>query len=134
MSPHESLIRSLLTAVADGTMLDDPMRYWHPDARQIEYPSLLRPAGHTRELDGILAGAEAGRGMLREQRYDVHSVIEQGDRVAVQFTWHGVLGAGIAGMPEGSELTAHVAAFYEIADGRILTQASYDCYEPLPVA
>ena len=134
MTENETLIRSLYAAVEDDTLADDPMRYWHPDAEQVEYPSLLRPAGHTRGLEGIVAGAQTGRGMIREQHYDVHSVIEQDDRLAVQFTWRATLAADIGGMTAGSELTAHIAAFYEIRDGRILRQSSYDCYEPLPTA
>ena len=72
--------------------------------------------------------------MIRDQSYDVHTVIEQDDRLAMQFTWHATLAADIAGMREGSQLTAHIAAFYEFRDGLILKQSSYDCYEPLPVA
>lgn len=130
---HETLIRSLYRAVAEGTLTDDPRRYFHADAEQVEYPSLLRPAGNTRDLAGIIAGAELGRGMIRDQQYDIHNVIEQDDRLAVQFTWTAVLAADIAGMPAGSSLAAHIAAFYEFRDGLILRQSSYDCYEPLPV-
>lgn len=134
MTPHETLIRDLFDAVESGTLADDPLRFWHPDAEQVEYPSLLRPAGHARDLEGILAGAELGRGMIRDQRYEVHTVIERGDRIAMQFTWRGTLATSLGGMPEGAQLVAHVAAFYEFRDGRIVRQSSYDCYEPLPSA
>jgi ketosteroid isomerase-like protein len=133
MSPNEQLIRDLYVAVERDEMADDPMSYWHADAEQVEYPSLLRPGGHTRDLAGIVAGAQAGRALIREQHYDIHTVIEQDDRLAVQFTWRGTLAIDAAGMIAGSELVAHIAAFYEMRDGRILRQSSYDCYEPLPV-
>jgi len=134
ISAHEQIVRDLFAAIQDDTFLEEPGRYWHPDAEQIEYPSLLRPAGGSRSLAGILQGAQAGRGMIRGQTYEVHTVIEQGDRMAMQFTWRATLGTDLGGMTAGSELVAHIAVFYEFRDGRILRQSSYDCYEPLPQA
>jgi ketosteroid isomerase-like protein len=31
----------------------------------------------------------------------------------------------------GRELTAHIATFTQMRDGRIFRHATYDCYEPL---
>jgi predicted ester cyclase len=133
MASHETLVRSLYSAVADGTIADDAGRYFHPEAEQVEYPSLLRPAGGSRDLAGIIEGARLGRGVIRDQRYDLHAVVDDGERLAVQFTWTATLSADVAGMSAGSALVAHVAAFYEFRNGLIVRQSSYDCYEPLPV-
>ena len=32
--------------------------------------------------------------------------------------------------PSGQELTAHIAQFIELKDGRIASIETYDCYEP----
>jgi predicted ester cyclase len=75
-------------------------------------------------------GAELGARIIREQRYDVHRVIESGDDVAVQLTWTATTATAIGDLPAGTALTAHVAAFYDFCDGLIRRQSSYDCYEP----
>ena len=107
---------------------------YHPDAEQVEYPSLVRPTGHRRPLDEMLAGAELGREMIRDQRYDVHQVVEQGDHVAVQLTWTATMAVDAGSIPLGTDLVAHVAIFYDFRDGLVLRQSSYECYEPLPAS
>ena len=82
----------------------------------------------------MLAGAELGLAMIREQHYDVHHVVVQGDRVAVQLTWTATTAVDAGPIPAGTDLVAHVALFYEFRDGLVLRQSSYDCYEPLPAS
>ena len=106
--------------------------HFYPDAEQVEYPSLMRPAGHTRGLDGILAGAELAAGMVTDQRIEVRSVVDDGERLAAQVTWSATAAVDLGTVPAGTRLVAHVAAFYEFRDGLVLRQSSYDCYEPLP--
>ena len=104
-----------------------------PDAEQVEYPSAIRPTGSRRPLADMLAASEQGAGLLSAQSYDVVSYLEQGDTAAVQLTWRGTLAVPMGTVPAGSELVAHVGAFYAFApDGRIARQSSYDCYEPFP--
>ena len=67
---------------------------------------------------------ERGKGLLSAQTYDVHEVIAAGDTIAARATWRGTLAA------TGQELTAHIATFSEVRDGRIFRHATYDCYEP----
>lgn len=128
MSDNEKLVRSLLSAIAAGA---NPAAHFHPDAEQIEYPSLMRPAGHRRPLADMVAGFELGKSIIAGQHYDVHTVIEQDDRLSVQLTWTATTAAPVGGLPAGTGLTAHVAVFYEFREGLILRQSSYDCYQPL---
>ena len=130
-STNETLIRDFYAAVSRGATGDELAAFFDPDARQIEYPSRLRPAGHTRGLDEILAGAELGLSVITDQSYELHAFLEQGDRAAAQFTWRGTLAVDAGGIPAGTRLVAHVGAFYEFRGSRILSQASYDCYEPI---
>jgi ketosteroid isomerase-like protein len=134
MSTRTDLLLDLFAAISDGVTDDRLTRFFHPDAEQVEYPSLMRPLGHRRPLAEMIAGAEAGAALIRTQTFDVHHVVEQGDHVAVQLTWTAVLAIDAGDLPAGSRVVSHVAAFYDFRDGLVLRQSSYDCYEPLPVA
>ena len=133
MSAQTDLIRRLYIAISEGITPEGLTTFFHPDAEQVEYPSLLRPEGHRRPLEEMQAGAEVGATMIKAQVYDVHRMLEDGDEVAVQFTWTATLAITLGAMAAGSRLVSHVGAFYEFRDGLILRQSSYDCYEPLPV-
>ena len=134
MGTHLDHLHDLCTAISDGASGDRLRAFFHPDAEQVEFPSLMRPEGHRRPLDEMLAGADLGLAMIRDQRYDVHHVVEQGDHVAVQLTWTATMAVDAGPVPAGTDLVAHVAAFYVFRDRLVLRQSSYDCYEPLPVS
>jgi ketosteroid isomerase-like protein len=99
-------------------------RVLHPDARVSELPNLINRDGTERDLDDARKAFANGRGLLSAQRYEIHEVIEAGDRIAARVTWRGTL------VETGQELTAHIATFSEVRDGRIFRHATYDCYEP----
>lgn len=131
MEDHLNLLHRLYASVSAGPAGEDLAQFFHPDAEQVEYPSLLRPQGHRRGLAEMREGAALGAAIISDQRFDVHTVVEEGDRVAVQLTWTATTTTDLGALPAGTALTAHVAAFYLFADGLILRQSSYDCYEPL---
>src|SRR5690349_6440482 len=87
-------------------------RVLHPDARISEMPNAINPGA-----------SERGKGLLSEQRYDVHEAIVADDKIAARATWTGTLAAN------GQTLKAHIATFSEVRDGRIFRHATYDCYE-----
>ena len=128
---HEKHLRNLYAAISAGATGDDLAAFWHRDAEQIEYPSVMRPTGHRRSLTQILEGSELGAKMIRDQHYDVHTVVEHEDHVAVQFTWTATVVTDLGTIAAGTRLVSHVAAFYVFRDGLILRQSSYDCYEPI---
>jgi ketosteroid isomerase-like protein len=129
---HEQHLRNLYLAIAGGATGDDLAAFFHPDAEQVEYPSLMRPQGHRRPLSEMVEGSERGLEIIRDQHYDVHTVIAAGDEVAVELTWTATVAADLGTLAAGTPLVAHVAAFYVFRDGLVLRQSSYDCYEPLP--
>ena len=131
MTAQLDLLRQLYAAISDGVTGERLAAFFHPEAEQVEYPSLLRPRGHRRPLSEILEGAERGASMIKDQHFDVHHVVEQDEDVAVQLTWTATLAMGAGGLTAGSALVSHVAAFYVFRDGLVLRQSSYDCYEPL---
>jgi ketosteroid isomerase-like protein len=131
MTSHEHLLRQLYAAIEAGLTGDELRRFWHPDAEQVEYPSVLRPRGHRRGLDELIAGSELGLTTVRDQHYEVHTLVEQGDEMAVQLTWTATVAQDLGAVGAGTLLVSHVAAFYVFRDGLVLRQSSYDCYEPI---
>ena len=133
-STHERVVRELLAAIEAEAPVETVAGFWHPDAEQVELPSLMRPAGHRRGLAEMLEGYRAGVGFLRSQAYDLRDVVDDGERLAVQLRWTATTAVDAGAPRAGTELVAHVAVFYEFRDGLVLRQSSYDCYEPLPRA
>ena len=132
MTDQVTLLRQLYASISDGVTGERLAAFFHPSAEQVEHPSLLRPHGHRRSLAEILEGAELGASMIEDQHFDVHHVVEQDEHVAVELTWTATLAMDAGGIPAGTPLVAHVAAFYVFRDGLVLRQCSYDCYEQLP--
>ena len=99
-------------------------RVVHPDVRFSEMPNAINRDGTERDRAAALAGVRAGpRTLLAQQSYDVHERVDAGDTIAARVTWRGTL-------QSGQELTAHVATFTQVRDGKIFRHATYDCYEP----
>ena len=78
-------------------------RVLHPEAHISELPNLINRDGTER---------------------DVHEVVRAGDTIAARTTWYGKIAA------TGQELTAHIATFTQVRDGKVFRHATYDCYEP----
>src|ERR1051325_4494783 len=93
-------------------------RVLHPEARISEMPNAINRAGTERDLVDARAAFARGRGLLAKQRYDVHQVLTDGPMIAARATWRGTLAA------DGKELTAHIATFSEVRDGRIFRHAT----------
>ncbi len=127
---NESLVRALMRALESGERGASLARFFTDDAEQVEYPSVMRPAGGTRGVQALIEGSVAGARLLASQSYELLEFIAAGDRAAVRLTWRATTATEVAGLPAGSTLTAHIAQFYEFRDGRISRQRSYDCYEP----
>lgn len=124
------LVRAYLKELEAGTVGDKLARFFTFDAVQIEFPNQLNPSGGRSDLATILARAEQGQRILREQRYQVTSEVAQGDNVAVEATWYGVLAVGVGSLAAGTEMKANFAMFFELRGGRIRSQHNYDCFQP----
>ena len=134
MSERERLVRDLMRAITDGEPAEVISAHFHPDAEQVELPSLMRPEGHNRTLAEMLEGYRAGSDLLLWQHYDIENVVDDGEQVAVQLRWTATTAVDAGALPAGTELVAHVAVFYRFQDGKILRQSSYDCYERVKAA
>ncbi|MCI3931929.1 nuclear transport factor 2 family protein [Streptomyces sp. AN091965] len=117
-------------AVGAGVTGDELAAFFTADVVHHELPNLLFPKGVVRDLPGILEAAEAGRGTLRRQTYDIRNAVACGDKVALEVEWTGELAVPLGTLPAGHVLRARIAAFLDFRDGRISAQRNYDCYEP----
>ena len=123
-------VRALFRALEAGQTGDALAVHFDPEARQLEYPSLIGPQVRERGLADILAASVAGAGLLVDQRYDEVEALEIGNRAIVRLTWSATVSRDLAQFTAGQRLSSHVALFATVRDGRVLHQASYDCYEP----
>ena len=123
-------IRAYLAALGSGETGDSLARFFTGDAIQVELPNRLNPIGGRSDLATLLARSVQGRALLQRQSYEVLSAVVQGDRVAVEADWTGVLAVPLATLVPGDSMRAHFAMFFEFAEGRIRVQRNYDCFEP----
>ncbi len=121
-----ALHRSLEAGVAGEALRE----LFTPDARTLEHPNSLKPLGATSTLEQMTAASTLGAGLLAWQRYDIRDTIESGTTVVVRCTWTGEIAADAGPFHSGQRLTAHIAQFVDVRDGRIASIETYDCYEP----
>ncbi|MCB9076247.1 MAG: nuclear transport factor 2 family protein [Anaerolineaceae bacterium] len=129
-NPNILLVREYLQALADGEAGESLGRFFTEDAIQIELPNKLNPAGGRSDLATMKKRSEEGKHILKQQSYTVKSAVGDGDQVAVEAEWVGVLAIPLGSLPVGYEMKAHFAMFFEFNNGRIAVQRNYDCFEP----
>lgn len=66
-----------------------------------------------------------------ESAVDVVRSFYEADGVVVsRLRWTGTVAKDVGPLKAGQQLVAHIAQFVEVADGRIASIETYDCYEP----
>ena len=116
-----------LESGAEGAALAE---FFTKDVIQEEFPNRLSPIGAHRNLQAILDSARTGKKMLRAQKFEILNSIVDGDRVALEVYWSGLLAAPIDTLPADSEMRAHFSMWLEFKDGKIARQHNYDCFDP----
>lgn len=117
-------------AVENGATGEALLKFLHPEITHYDLPNRFNPAGKVSERAGMLAAAERGQSVLRNQKYDVLSTLEQDNTVVLEIDWIGKLAIPMAGIPAGGELHARIATFLEFQDGLVILQRDYVCYDP----
>ena len=97
---------------------------------QEEFPNRLSPIGVHRDLAAILAAARKGKQMVRAQKFEILNSIVDGENVALEVFWSGLLAVPVDTLPADSEMRAHLSIFLEFRDGKICRQHNYDCFDP----
>ncbi|MGI5380431.1 nuclear transport factor 2 family protein [Streptomyces sp. CA-251387] len=105
--------------------------FFHPDAVHTQFPNALFPDGTVRRLPELIAAGQEGHKLLAEQHFEVINAVAADAQVALEVTWSGTLAVSLGDLTAGQVLRAHIAAFLEFRDGKIIAQRNYDCYERL---
>jgi ketosteroid isomerase-like protein len=124
------LIERYLTAIEQGATGAALAQFYDPAVSQEEFPNRLMPNGARRGLAEILAAAESGQKVLTAQSYEVLNALVQGDEVALEMQWSGTLAVPFGALAAGDDMRARISSFITLRDGRIISQRSYDCFEP----
>jgi len=125
-----AIARRYLAALEHGAEAGALAEFFTEDVVQEEFPNRLSPIGQHRDLKALLASARKGKQIIRAQKYDVLNSIVDGDNVALEVLWSGLLAVAVDSLPADSELRAHVSIFLEFRDGKICRQHNYDCFDP----
>lgn len=102
----------------------------HPEMSATVFPNLITPQTVVHKLPEIGKGIEAGRGMLKEQYYEIGNTFEQGDALVVEAKWTGTMKISVGKLKENQLLIAHICFVFEFKEDKIFRQRNYDCYEP----
>ena len=129
-SSNFSRVHQYLQAVAAMGAPETVEDFFAPDVVFQEFPNRIAPQGRIRRFADLGAAYERGRKIMKSQSYTVQRIVADGDEVAVELEWHGVLAVPVMNLPAGSEMKAFVAMFLTFRDGRIVSQRNYDCYPP----
>src|SRR5213592_1666439 len=90
-----------LRAISEGATGARLSAFFHQEVIQEELPNRMSPRGATRDLRALLAGAERGQQVMCSQRWTVLSTMAEGDQVALELDWRGVLAAPLGDLPAG---------------------------------
>src|SRR4029453_8040389 len=86
-SPNATIVRLYLAALGSGAVGEDLARFFTPDAEQVDLPNKPNPSGGRSDLATLLRRAEQGKHLLERQSYEIRSIGEQGNPVAVECSW-----------------------------------------------
>jgi ketosteroid isomerase-like protein len=135
-SPNAVLAQDYLRAVESMGPAENVARFYAPDIEFHEFPNRIVPHGRVRKRADLQAAYGQAQKILASQRYEVRRIVENGDEVAVELEWTGVLAVPVPAMnlAAGHEMKAFVAMFLTFRDGKIVSQRNYDCYPPFEAA
>src|SRR6187402_2613548 len=95
-------IRRYFDAIEAGVSPEELAGFFTPDVIQEEFPNRLVPRGARRDLKQILEASKRGRQAMQSQRYEILHAISDGDEIALEVRWKGILAAAIGSLPPGA--------------------------------
>ena len=129
VSPIDHL-RKYLQAIEEFAPAEVLATFFTADALQHEFPNRLFASGRQHDLPAMLAASDKGRQILASQRYELRNVLGDGDQIAAEIEWTGVLRAGFGPLAAGAKMRAALGMFFRFRDGKIASIHNYDCYDP----
>ncbi|SRR5579883_462661 len=125
-----AITKRYLKAIEAGQTAEAIATYYAESVEQIEYPNRLLPNGARRNLDDLKEASLRGKNVLLSQTYDIQKAYVSGNTVILETIWTATIAVPIGQIPAGGEMKAYFAQFIEFADGKIIRQRTYDCFEP----
>lgn len=122
--------RALHLALESGLHGDALRPYFTADATVFEHPNAIKPKGAKGSIENMIAESTRGAGLLSTQTYAVREAIEHADLAILRLTWTGIIARDLGPFRAGQVLTAHIAQFIRVRDGRVASIETFDCYEP----
>jgi ketosteroid isomerase-like protein len=126
----QTIAADFLHTLQNRTSFQDLLRFYHADIEQIEFPNTLTKNKVVRTLADLQDASERGKTVLQKEEYDIIKSYTFGNTVIIEAVWTGTLAMPIGSIPIGGQLKAYFAQFFEFADGKIIRQRNYDCFEP----
>lgn len=120
---HIDTIQAYIGALQAGAAPESLRAFFCADALQIEYPNKLNPQGGESTVDVLVQRMSHAKQIIASERWVIESLLEQGERVAVEALWEGELRTG-------QSMRARFAMFFEMRGGLIYRQRNYDCFLP----
>ncbi|MGJ3191096.1 nuclear transport factor 2 family protein [Paenarthrobacter nitroguajacolicus] len=93
-----------------------------------EWPHALSKTGSTRNLAETLSGADHSKDIVADQRFEVVRTTSEGTRVVLEMNWSATLLLDLPHWDRGDTIRARSTAVFELRDGLIVSQDTYDCY------
>ncbi len=125
-----ALIESYFATIQHGADPQEIEAFYAPNVVQTEFPNRFAPIGATRGLKELQEAAERGRSTMSSQRFELLNLVADGSTVVVEAEWSGTLAVSFGDIQSGTVMRARLAQFFELEDGRIVAQRSYDCFYP----
>lgn len=93
-----------------------------------EAPHLLAPEGSTRTRTQAMAGADQSGEVVSDQQFEIRRTTCEGGRVVVEANWSARTLMDLRYWDAGETIRARTSSVFEVRDGLIISQDSYDCY------
>jgi ketosteroid isomerase-like protein len=93
------------------------------DAVQHELPNALVSSGVQRDKRAILEAFDRGAALMAKQRFEIKNAVSDGRHAAIEADFVGEA-------KNGKVFRARFAMFFEVVDGKIVSQRNYDCFDP----
>lgn len=126
---HLEKLRRYLKSIETGEFAN-VAELFSADAVMEQLPNRIYPNGIRSGVSRMAEAFEKGRKLLSSQSYEIKNSVVNGDKVSLEVLWTGKLAISFGSLAAGSEMRAHSAMFFEFADGKIVSQRNYDCFEP----
>jgi ketosteroid isomerase-like protein len=124
------LARLYLEALSSTATPDELGQFFAPEVTHEEFPHRFLDTAVTRGLEGILEMRAGALARFRSQRFELAGATGGGSQVAMEVRWKGSVKSAGEGFAEGQELDARIAIFLKFANGKIVRQRTYACFEP----